>query len=97
MPPGAVSAAVEPVTTIEPPRPAAIIGGTVARSVFQAPVRLTSITSRHSSSVISQGGRLCGAMAAFAETTSRCPKAARHSSTTALELAEIGGRPPCVR
>ena len=67
---------------IEPPWPASIMGGIVARRVFQTPVRLTSSTVRHCSGLISHT-RPQALIPAFATTTSRRPNRATPSATAA--------------
>ena len=81
-------AAPDEVSTIDPPLPAAIMGGTAALTVMNVPVSVTSISSRNSATSIAQVS--CGQemIAAFAATmSSRPPSSATPSSSTASTAA----------
>ena len=67
--------------TIDPPLPASIIAGITARSVRQVPVRLTSMTVFHCSSVSSQS-RPQLSTPALATTTSSRPNRSTPSATS---------------
>src|SRR5690606_7888614 len=77
---------IELVMTIDPPRPARIISGTTARTVWNTPVRLTSSMSCHSASLNSQVGRK-PTMPALAQTMSMCPNVPIASATAASSCA----------
>ena len=76
-------AAPEEVSTIDPPLPAAIMGGIAALTVMKVPVSVTSMSSRNWSRSMSQVS--CGQemIAAFAATmSSRPPSSASPASST---------------
>ena len=66
-------AAPEEVSTIEPPLPAAIMGGTAALSVMNVPVSVTSISSRNSATSMSHRSFGQEMIAAFAATMFQPP------------------------
>ncbi len=72
--------AAELVMITAPPRPPAMMCGTVARQVFQAPVRLTSIVVCQVSSVMASVGDGV-LMPALAQTMSSRPRAPTASPT----------------